>query len=165
MIKRICFILAILMLLALAAGCSFGSTATTTTQSAGVKQLRHAQLAEGWLVKHLEIDLENNISIMLTLAEGDEVEGFFYMEKGNGLNFQITGQSLIYESKPAGTGTGIITSDRFAFTASDGQGKAYTLKISAAGNGTTAASQATTTVFLEIIYPASSEIFVPMGTK
>jgi len=165
MMKKIFVMLAVLTLLTVV-GCSSSSatTAATTTPAAGVKQVRQAVLNETWAVKQLEIELDAAISIMLTLSAGDKVEGFFYLEKGNGLTFQITGESLIYESQPADEDTEFVTSDRFSFTASNSQGKAYTLKLTAAGAGKTAAKTAAP-VFLEIVYPVTGEIFVPMGTK
>ncbi|MHB8105035.1 MAG: hypothetical protein ACYDG5_05800, partial [Dehalococcoidales bacterium] len=52
------------------------------------------------------------------------------------------------------------TSDRFTFTASQTQGIDYKLKLTLTGRGTTEA-----TVFLEIIYPVTGSVLVPIGTK
>jgi hypothetical protein len=161
MIKKFSLVLAVLILI-VTVGCSFGKSTGTTTPAANVRQVRQAELSGKWAVKQLEINLESSISIMLTLAEGDMVEGYYYMEKGNGLTFQISGVSLIYESQPADAKSA-VTSDRFSFTASSGQGKAYTLKLTPAKGSTT--EKAAATVFLEIVYPATGEVFVPMGTK
>ena len=66
----------------------------------------------------------------------------------------------MYESKAPGTGENSVTSDRFSFTASQAQGLAYTLKLEPAGSDSTSA-----TVLIELIYPATGEIFIPIGTN
>jgi len=166
MFKKIGILLAIVILVT-AAGCSSGNTTGTPTQPAGLKQIRQTEVAGQWAVNQMEINLDSNISILLKLAPGDKVDGYFYLEKGDGVNFQVSGKSLIYESKP-GTATSSILSDRFSFTASDAQGIAYSLKftpVEKVSGTTTAAKGATPVVFLEIIYPKSGDIFEPIGTK
>jgi hypothetical protein len=163
MLKRLCVILPIVMLLA-ASGCSTSNSnvTTTSTQPAGIKEVRQAQIAQIWEMKQLEINLESSTSILLKLAEGSEVSGYFYLTGGNNIDFRISGKSLIYKSTPVAV-SGNITSDRFSFKASNEQGLAYTLELVPVekGNG----KKITPSVFLEIIYPASGEIFVPMETK
>lgn len=162
MLKKV-FIVLISLLLIVVAGCSSTSNAGTSTPAADVKQARQAEISGKWAVKQLEINLESSISIVLKLAQGDTVDGYFYLEKGSDIDFQISGKSLIYESRPVDLKTGMITSDRFSFTASDAQGIAYTLKLTPANGINTA--KGTATVFLEIVYPSTGEVFVPMGTK
>lgn len=161
MVGKIFIILAVLLLIT-TVGCSSGNTTNTSAPAADVRQVRQTEIAGKWAVKQVEIDLQSSISILLKLAEGDTVEGYYYLEKGNDINFQIFGKDLIYESRPVAV-SGNITSDRFSFTASDAQGIAYTLKFSPAEekNGKKTAA----TVFLEIIYPVTGEVFDPMGTK
>jgi hypothetical protein len=111
----------------------------------------------------MEINSESEISIVLKLADGNKVDGYYYLEKGSNISFQISGISLIYESKPAGGKSDAIISDRFSFTATQAQGIAYTLTLKASGNASK--EKTGTTVFLEIIYPAAGSLYVPIGTK
>ena len=90
------------------------------------------------------------------------MDGYFYLEKGSDISFQIAGNSQIYESQPAGTKSDTITSDRFSFTASQAQGIAYFLTFNP-GSDTRVTNE--DTVFLEIIYPATGSLSVPIGTK
>jgi len=147
-----------------ASGCSSstGNVTATPTQPAGIKEVRQAEIAHAWAMKQMEINLDSSTSVLLTLAEGAEVSGYFYLTRGNNIDFRISGKSLIYQSTPASVSSN-ITSDRFSFTASGAQGIAYTLKLipNEKGEG----KKITPSVFLEIIYPASGEIFVPMDTK
>jgi acid phosphatase class B len=144
-------------------GCSALSKTetTTTTTPSSVRLVREAQIASQWTVKQLEINLETEIPIMLTLNNGDKAEGYFYVSKGNGVKFKISGSSQIYESKPE-TGKE-VTSDKFSFTASQSQGSGYTLLLSTIDE--TDKQKTDTVVFLELIYPAEGSLFVPFGTK
>ena len=162
MLKKAIGILVILSLIGIV-GCSSVPKSTTATQPATVKTLREAEIASAWTMKQLEVNSAAEITLVLTLANGDKVDGFYYLEKGADTAFKISGNSLIYESKPAGTKAGTITSDRFSFTASQAQGIAYTLTL----NAGVAADKAKTgtTIFLEIIYPSSGSLYVPIGTK
>jgi hypothetical protein len=162
MIKKVIFILIILALIG-TLGCSLSSRTTTTAAPASVKTIREAGIASAWAMKQLEINLESELSIVLKLAAGDKVDGYYYLEKGDNIGFKITGNSLIYESEAQDAKAQSITSDRFSFTASQDQGIAYTLTLSAVGN--TDKNTVVPTVFLEIIYPASASVYVPIGTK
>ena len=163
MLKRFCIILTTIVLLVVP-GCSSGNgnATTTSTQPADINEVRQAQIAQVWAMKQLEINLQSSTSILLTLAEGAEVSGYFYLTRGNNIDFSISGKSLIYQSKPLSVSSN-ITSDRFSFTASSAQGIAYTLKLLPDEKGDS--KKVTPSVFLEIIYPASGEIYVPMDTK
>jgi hypothetical protein len=140
-------------------GCPSARTETTTSP-ANVKTIRETKISPNWAMKQMEITLEGETKIVLTLATGDEVDGYFYLISGDNVSFSISGTSLIYESKAPGTGDNSVTSDRFSFTASQAQGLAYTLKLKPADD-----AEAGTTVLIELIYPATGEIFIPIGTQ
>jgi hypothetical protein len=161
MFKKIIGILVVLSLIGIV-GCSSGSKTSTSTQPATVRTIREAEIASKWTMKQMEINSSAEITLVLTLANGDKVDGFYYLEKGTETAFQVSGNSLIYESKAADVKTG-ITSDRFSFTASQAQGIAYTLTLNAGVDATKEKNN--TTIFLEIIYPASGSLYVPIGTK
>jgi type IV pilus biogenesis protein CpaD/CtpE len=161
MLKKAIGILVILSLIGIV-GCSSVPKSTTTTQPATVRTIREAEIASAWTMKQLEVNSAAEITLVLTLASGDKVDGFYYLEKGTDTAFKISGSSLIYESQPASVKES-ITSDRFSFTASQAQGIAYTLTL----NAGVAADKAKTgtTIFLEIIYPSTGSLYVPIGTK
>lgn len=161
MVKKVMGMLVILALVGLA-GCSSGSKTATATPAASVHTIREAGIASAWTMKQLEINSSAEISLVLTLANGDKVDGFYYLEKGTGTAFQISGNSVIYESKAAGK-SDTITSDRFSFTASQAQGLAYSLTLNAGMDASKTKNQ--NTIFLEIIYPATGSLYVPIGTK
>ena len=162
MVKKAIGILVILSLIGII-GCSSAPGTSTPAQPASVKTVREAEIASAWTMKQMEINSESEISIVLKLADGNKVDGYYYLEKGSNISFQISGISLIYESKPAGGKSDAITSDRFSFTATQAQGIAYTLTLKASGNASK--EKTGTTVFLEIIYPAAGSLYVPIGTK
>jgi hypothetical protein len=166
MIRKILCIIAAISLLG-ASGCELVSKATEaiTTTPASVRTIREAEIAKLWKVRQMEIDLATGVAIVLTLKDGDKVEGYYYLVKGDNINFSIAGISPIYASQPAGTGTKNITSDRFSFTANQGQGVAYTMTLTAAASANATGKNSETTVFLEIIYPVTGSLFVPIGTK
>jgi hypothetical protein len=162
MVKRIFVILSVLSLI-VAAGCSSGNiTTSTSAPPAGIKTIRLAEIAGAWTVRQIEINLESSTSVLLKLTEGDKVEGYFFLEKGIDIDFQILGESLIYRSRPV-SGSDNVTSDRFSFTATGDQGIAYTLKFSPVVKKD--GKKVIPTVFLELIYPATGEVFDPMGVK
>jgi hypothetical protein len=162
MLKRILCLIIALSLVG-AAGCSLVSkaTETTTTTPATVRTVRDAKIGKTLLVKHLEIDLEKEVTIVLTLKDGDKVEGFFYLLKGDNVGVTISGNSPIYTFKSTDTESPHITSDKYSFTASQAQGIAYTLTLSA----NPGAKNSETAVFLEVIYPVTGSLYVPIGTK
>jgi hypothetical protein len=165
MIKKILCVTAVIVILGIS-GCDLVSKAmetTTTTTPATVEIVREAKIGQTWVMKQMEIDLETAVPIVLTLKDGDNVQGYFYLLKGDGIDFTIAGISPIYTSPPTDDETGLTDSDRFAFTANQGEGVAYKLTLDAGtdddGNNNKA------TVFLEIIYPATGSMLVPIGTK
>jgi len=157
MIKKALVVALILLALVGFVGCP--SANTETSSPANVNTIRETNISPDWTMKQMEITLEAETSIMLTLAPGDKVDGYFYVVSGDNISFSISGNSLIYESKAAGTAAESVSSDRFSFTASQAQGLSYRLKLTP-GSGIASA-----TVFLELIYPASGEIFIPIGTQ
>ncbi|MGD1120169.1 MAG: hypothetical protein ABR886_11910 [Dehalococcoidales bacterium] len=161
MVKKIIGILVILSLVGIA-GCSSGSKTSTATPAASVKILREAGIASAWTMRQLEINSSSEISLVLMLANGDKVDGFYYLEKGTDTAFQVSGTSLIYESKATGK-SDAITSDRFSFSATQAQGLAYSLTLNAGMDAGKDKTQ--NTIFLEIIYPSTASLNVPIGTK
>lgn len=162
MLKKIALIVLALAIIGVA-GCSLGakpSTTTTTTAPAAVTSVREATIAKVWTMKQLQIDLTKSIGIILTLKDGDTVDGYFYTLKGDLASFNISGNSQIYSSKSTNSETSLVNSDRFSFTASTSQGIAYTLNVTAPSS-----AGGKTTVFIELIYPSSGSLYVPFGTK
>ncbi len=163
MFKKIITIIVTILLLALMAGCSSsGKTETTTTSS--LKSVREAAIGSTWVVKQVEITEGAEFSMVIKLTEvGSKVDGYFYIEKGNDIDFQISGNSVIYESQPVDAKTGVVTSDRFSFTSTQGQGIAYTLTFKSTAPSADKATKQT--IFLEIIYPTTGTVYIPIGTK
>jgi hypothetical protein len=161
--KLLCLIIAV-SLIALT-GCEVLSKAQESTAAvpASVKAIREANIGKTLVMKQMEINLDSAVSIVVTLSESNVVDGYFYLVKGDNISFSIAGMSAMYTSPPTDTATGRITSDRFSFSASQAQGLYYTLtlKPTAGTNGKFSA----TTVFLELIYPATGSLYVPLGTK
>jgi hypothetical protein len=164
MLKKIlCFIIAV-SLIALT-GCALVSKAqeSSTTTPASVTSVREAKIGKTLMMRQMEIGLDSPVSIVITLSENNVVDGYFYLVKGDSISFTITGISAMYTSQPTDTATGRVTSDRFSFASSQAQGLYYTLTLKPA-TGTNGKSSPTT-VFLEVIYPATGSIYVPFGTK
>ena len=156
-------IMAAVLALAAAIGCSSKSNSTEKAPPASLKIVREAKIGSQWEMKQVEINVETEFTLDIKLAEGNKVDGYFYLERGSHVDFQISGSSLIYQSRPPDDKTDTITSDRFSFTASQAQGLAYYLTFRATPvSGEEPEKQ---TVFIEIIYPATGSVFVPIGTK
>jgi len=140
-------------------GCSAISGQENTPSPGNIKVLREAELGPEWNMKQMNVTVDGGgkASVLLRLADGNKVDGFFYLEKG-GIEFSITADSLIYESN--GTESKEVVSDRFAFTASRAQGSTYVLNFTNNDN-----EQGKVTVFLEVIYPVTGSVFIPIETK
>jgi hypothetical protein len=150
MLKKVVIGLCLLGLVLSFFGCT-SSNSTTTKQPASIEYIREAKIATNWQMKQIQLNFTNDMSITVELAAGDKVDGYFYVVNGGTISFTISGISQIYSS-PSGT-----TSDRFSFTASQDQGIDYKLKFTV-GSGEA-------NVFVELIYPATGEVLVPIGTK
>jgi hypothetical protein len=157
MIKKVLASIIILSLLFTFA-CDIGSTPTPTPTTAS-EIVNTVQLASEWEMNQMRIVVneEDEMSLLLKLDSGDDVDGYFYLEDGEHVNFEITGNSRIYVSKSEDK-YGQITSDRFNFTASQAQGTTYSLTFE---NNT----DSPVTVFLEIIYPDTASMYVPVTSE
>lgn len=152
-----------LVILTGCAGETPAASTAVTTRPANVDIIEEAHISSYWTVMQVRINLESGIPLLLTLAPGDKVDGYFFLEKGDSVNFQVSGKSMIYQSTPQSTGSANITSDRFSFTASDAQGIAYTLNFSPVEKKN--AKTVTPVIYLEVIFPSSGTIYNPMDTK
>ncbi|MFA5309289.1 MAG: hypothetical protein WC370_07390 [Dehalococcoidales bacterium] len=157
MVKKLLVVAVLLSLVGLL-GCA--AAGNTTEKPASVKIIREAEITSGWAVKQMEITLKSETQIVLILAAGDKVDGYFYCTSGDNVTFTVAGNSGIYASARAVTG---VDSDRFSFVASQAQGIAYILKLNPVKTGTNKTAGAT--VFFDIIYPATGEISMPIGTQ
>ncbi len=138
------------------AGCSKSSGDSPSPAPVNFEVLRKADIASKWRMQQVRIDLRagSELPILLKLADGDPVDGYFYLEKGDSLGFRISASSTIYESS-ASAGSRGVNSDRFSFVAKQAQGSTYTLTL-------TGSKQTDATVFLEIVYPLTDPVFTPM---
>jgi hypothetical protein len=136
-----------------------GGTSSATTPEV----VRTAKLGTDWQMSQMKFDVGSGgeLTILLELATGDKVDGYFYLEKGEDIAFYIAGNSRFYEMQPQNTEDSDSTiSDRFSFTASQEQGLSYALNFyNTADEDDT---QKKITVFLEVIYPVDGTIFVPL---
>jgi hypothetical protein len=132
-------------------GCTSSGGTTTTKPPASIEYIREAPLASIWQMKQIQLNFTTEMSITVELAVGDKVDGYFYVVGGGTIGFSISGISQIYASSSG------ATSDRFSFTASQDQGIDYKLKFTVVSGSAT--------VFLELIYPVTGEVLVPIGTK
>ena len=142
-------------------GCS-SSTGGSSTAKPSQEILRESAIGADWQMYQIRLILPHgsNFPLLLKLAGGDKVDGYFYLEKGTNVDFGINADSPLYHSTPNATGQ--VSSDRFSFTASKDQGSTYSLQFN-----TTANSTEQEVVFLEVIYPVkgSFAVFVPLETK
>jgi len=161
MTKRILAVVIVLSLL-LVLGCSEISELTGTSSQANFEILREAELGSKWNMNQMRIELGagDEFLILLKLADGDKADGYFYLEEGDGVDFLIEGTSLIYQSIPPNMATTRISSDRFSFVANQDQGNPYTLTFRNPVDDSQEKSQVV--VFLEIIYPSTGSMFLPL---
>jgi hypothetical protein len=160
--KRI-FIVAISCIAMLAALFTSGCSALSSTSEASAKILRQSPIGAKWQMYQLQLTVPagSNIPVVLELAEGSQVDGYFYVESGdNSIDFTITGLSQMYKSTLTNMPTGTPVSDRFSFTASQAaQGLSYNLTFT---NNNAATSKTKSTIFLEVMYPGDGPLLVPM---
>ena len=151
----------IVLSLVCALGCSELSDFMQESSSSGPDIVRRAELGENWQMDQMRVhmDAEAESLMLLRLPEGGKVDGYFYMEKGNEVEFQITGKSLIYKFEAADNEDSAgNTSDRLSFIADQTQGDTYTFTFR---NPT----EENETAFLEVIYPINGSLFVPIAEK
>jgi hypothetical protein len=142
-------------------GCSQVSDLAQLSPSKAPGVVRGANLGEEWRMDQLRVNVGagDESQVLLRLDTGDKIDGYFYLEKGESVNFQIIGESLIYDFSTQGAeDSSKITSARFSFVATQAQGNTYTLTLS----NPAAESQTKVTVFLEVIYPISGSLFAPI---
>ena len=155
MVKRVLAVAIVLSLVSVL-GCSEISGLTKSSSQQGPDIVRRAELAEKWQMDQTRVHVGagDESLVLLRLAYGDRVEGYFYLEKGEDIAFQIAGNSLMYEAQAAGTEVPAkLTSDRFAFVAIQEQGTIYTLTFR------NPAADDDAVVFLELIYPVNGSLF------
>jgi len=127
---------------------------STSSSQANLDIVKSVELGSSWQMKQISfrVGAAQEVAILLKLADGDKVDGFFYLEKGDTADFRITGKSQLFRSNEA---------NRFSFTASQAQGDTYTLLFR--NTAEEDESKKSITVFLEVIYPLKGEIYVPVA--
>ena len=155
--RRIFYVSALMMIIValILSGCS------TVTGNATTKILRQTAINPNWTVYQIEVNVSagKNMPIILQLNNGDKVDGYYYVEKGdNTVGFTIRGNTQFFESNTTTMTSTAPVSDRFSFTASTDQGSSYTLTLS-----DTATAKTSSTVFLEVIYPGTGKPFTPIN--
>ena len=162
------FLMLMLSVLVFSLGCAeLGELAgDLTTSSAGKtpKVVRSATLESEWAMKQVELKMgaDEEIEILLKLSEGDEVDGYFYLESGTIYGFEISGTTSLYMIKQESGEEG-VSSGRFSFTATEDEGITYTLMFSTRGDEDEV--QTSKTIFLEIIYPKNGSLFIPVESE
>ncbi|HEY51628.1 MAG TPA: hypothetical protein G4O20_07490 [Dehalococcoidia bacterium] len=125
----------------------------TSSSGSELKIVKSVELGQTWEMKQIsfEVGSGQEVAILLKLSDGDKADGFFYLEKGDTVDFRISGKTQLYRSDEG---------DRFSFTASQAQGDTYSLLF----HNTTdeEESRKSITIFLEVIYPIKGEIYVPV---
>ena len=162
--KRSIFLVVILIvILAGVVGSLSACGGNPRTAAQGKYQIeRKAVLSNNWQMYQLHLTLApgSELSLnLLNLAGTDKVDGYFYPEKGTGVSLEITaGLTNIYKADAAALALGGSLSDRFSFTATQTVGTAYILKFRNAGSETV-------TEFVELIYPKTGSLGVPIDLK
>jgi hypothetical protein len=157
--KIIIVSLSLVALISLFAGCSSSSKATTVIGTHEI--IREAALGSTWQMYQIRValDVGSQFDILLTLADGNKVDGYFFAEKGSGVVFQIkTNSTVVYQSGTL-AGSSSLTSDRFSFTANQGNGNTYIINLK------NNSSDSKTTTFIELVYPSTGEIYIPLEAK
>ena len=126
---------------------------TETSSPTNLKILKAVELGSEWEMKQITFDVgaDGEVAILLKLSDGDEVDGYFYLEKGEEIDFRITGKTLLFKSE---------VQDRFSFIANQDQGDTYTLAFRNTADDDDQKEKAT--VFLEVIYPVGGSVYVPV---
>ena len=160
MLKRILIALALLSVL-LISGCSKMPDLPAAASTPSYQIVRKSEVGGKWQMYQLKIELGkgDELPILLKLANGDKVDGYFDVEKGEGFDFQIAGNTQIYKLEPPAAGKKV--SDRFSFTATQAQGNMYILTL----RNTSGDKDVRISAFLEVVFPASGAIFIPLDTR
>lgn len=150
------------LLLLVACGCEDIADLAGNASSGSSGSVRGAEIGDEWRVDQMEVDVPagGEALVLLRLEYGDDVDGYFYVEKGNDVSFRVSGNSGIYEAEGEGDDSA-LASDRFSFRASEAQGKTYTLTF----ENPSKTEGSKSTVFLEVIYPVDGSIFMPIEKK
>ena len=160
-VLKIVLAMTVVLLVVSILGCSQISDLTQLSSPKAPDIVRRAELGGEWQMDQLRVNIDagDESLVLLRLDTRDEVDGYFYVEKGESINFQIIGDSLIYESMPQDTeDSSKITSDRFSFVANQTQGSTYTLTFRNPSDDV----QTKVRVFLEVIYPTGGSLFIPI---
>jgi len=156
--RRIFFAaISVVLSLALVTGCSASTTGPSVKPRHEI--LGKSAIGTDWRMSQLRLILPSGTGfhVLLKLTDGDKADGYFYLEKGSNVDFNINADSQIYRSaKPS---SGNVSSDRFSFIASKVQGSNYVLQFNNTANTTKPV-----VVFLEVIYPVKGAIYIPMET-
>ena len=160
--KRLLIISVLVMALVVGmSGCSVGFGENTATTAPNPKIVNQAILAGKWQMYQLKVDIGSGtkLPIQMDLVYGDEVDGYYYVETpATRVDFYITGNTQIYQS--AAPTDGEASSDRFTLTAIQSQGHSYMLTWE-----NPATNKKDVSVFIELIYPVTGNIFKPLEAK
>jgi hypothetical protein len=156
MSKRIIAIIAVLFLSISVFGCDQLSGLTGNSgqnSSSDFKIVKAVKLGKSWEMKQMSftVGAGKSLDILLKLNDGDKLDGYFYLEEGDAVNFDIKGKTPLFDSEDA---------DRFSFVASQAEGETYTLTFRNPADEDE--SRKSVSVFLEVIYPQSGSIFIPV---
>ena len=151
-------VMSIVSAMILGAGCSSSIGGSTAKPSQEI--LRKSTIGTDWQVYQIRLILPSGSSfpVLLKLADGAKVDGYFYLEKGTNVDFSVNADSPLYRSTVNESGK--VASDRFSFTAARENGSTYILQFSSAANSTEQQ-----VIFLETIFPVKGTIFVPLESK
>ncbi len=158
MLKKVIVAITLPILLLPLLGCEEISDLTqgvsTSSSQGNLKIVKSVELGSAWQMKQISfrVDAGQEVAILLKLADGDKVDGFFHLEKGDTADFRITGKSQLFRANEA---------NRFSFTASQAQSDTYNLLFR--NTAEEDEDQKSITVFLEVIYPLKGEIYVPVA--
>lgn len=132
------------------------------SSSADLKIEKAVELGSDWKMKQMSFRVAagDETAILMKLSPGEEVDGYFYLEQGGDVRLSITGKQTVYRSPlPAGDADN-PASDRFSFVASEAEGDTYTLTFRNPAEDKD--NSAGATVYLEVIYPVSASLYVPV---
>lgn len=139
-------------------GCSGSGNTEETVKNGDYQIISNATLGGEWHVYQLRLDIPVNGEFdidFLGLDPGDQVDGYFYVEKNEGITLEIdAGTNQIYEYVPNDADT-TLGSDRFSFTATEAAGTAYVMLFGNSG-------EKSIEVMVEIVFPLSAQLRGPL---